>query len=34
LSSKYGDITKEMKEDAEIMGHSLETQKNNYIKID
>jgi len=33
LTSKYGNITKEMKEDAKVMGHSTETQKNNYIKL-
>jgi hypothetical protein len=32
LSSKYGDILKEQKEDAEDMGHSIQMQKD-YIKI-
>ena len=32
LSSKYGDILKEQKEDAEDMGHSVQMQKD-YIKI-
>lgn len=32
LSSKYGNVSKEMKEDAKIMGHSTEVQKNTYIK--
>lgn len=31
-TSKYGNIVKEMKEDAQIMGHNIETQINNYIK--
>lgn len=33
LSSKYGDTTKEMEEDAEKMGHSTEVQKG-YIKYE
>lgn len=32
LTSKYGENLQEMKKDAKIMGHSLETQHNNYIK--
>jgi hypothetical protein len=32
LSSKYGDILKEQKEDADDMGHSIQMQKD-YIKI-
>jgi integrase len=32
LTSKYGDVTKEMKEDAQVMGHSVQVQQNNYIK--
>ena len=31
LSHKYGGVTEEMKEDSNIMGHSLETQQK-YIK--
>ena len=31
LSDKYGDTVKDMKEDAEKMGHTVETQKT-YIK--
>jgi hypothetical protein len=32
LSGKYSDIMDEMKEDAEIMGHSINTQQTVYIK--
>jgi integrase len=32
LSYKYGDITDEMKEDAKMMGHTVQTQKD-YIKV-
>jgi integrase len=32
LTSKYGDTVKEMKEDAQVMGHSIQVQQNNYIK--
>jgi len=31
-TSKYGEVVKEMKEDAQIMGHDISTQINNYIK--
>jgi hypothetical protein len=31
LSDKYGDVVKEMKEDADKMGHSVQQQKE-YIK--
>jgi len=34
LTSKYGDERKEMIEDAKKMGHSVETQQTNYVKID
>ena len=33
-SSKYGDTIKEMKKDAESMGHTMETVLENYIKVD
>lgn len=32
LSSKYGEVSKEMKEDAKNMGHSTAVQANTYIK--
>jgi integrase len=32
LTSKFGDTVKEMKDDAQIMGHSVQTAMNNYIK--
>ena len=32
LTSKYGNTVKEMKDDANIMGHSVQTAMNNYIK--
>lgn len=32
LTNKYSDVEKELKEDAEAMGTSTETAKNNYIK--
>jgi hypothetical protein len=32
LTSKYSNTVKEMKKDAEIMGHSVDTAINNYIK--
>lgn len=31
-TSKYGQVVKEMKEDAQVMGHDITTQINNYIK--
>lgn len=33
LSNKYGDVLKEMKADAEVMAHGLDTQKD-YVKTD
>jgi len=33
LSSKYGDIKEEQKEDARAMGHSVGEQQNVYVKI-
>jgi hypothetical protein len=32
LTSKYGDARNEMKKDAEMMSHSVETQQTNYVK--
>jgi hypothetical protein len=32
LTNKYSDVEKELKEDTEAMGTSIETAKNNYIK--
>lgn len=32
LTSKYGDIRNEMKDDAKKMSHSVETQQNTYVK--
>ena len=32
LSSKYGDVKKEMEKDAKVMGHSKEVAQNIYIK--
>lgn len=32
LTSKYGDVVEDMKEDAEIMGHSTETQQQVYVR--
>lgn len=32
LTSKFGDTVKQMKETAEVMGHSVDTAMNNYIK--
>jgi hypothetical protein len=32
LTSKYGNTVKEMKNDADIMGHSVQTAMDNYIK--
>lgn len=32
LSEKYGDVKKEMEEDAKAMSHSVSTQQNNYVK--
>lgn len=34
LTSKYKPVTDEMKTDAQIMGHSLATQRENYIRND
>lgn len=31
LTDKYGDVVKDMKNDADMMGHSTATQKDNYI---
>ena len=33
LTSKYGDIRKEMLEDSKAMSHSVQTQQTNYVKI-
>ena len=33
LSSKYGTIAKEMSEDAKMMGHSVGTAQEIYVKI-
>jgi hypothetical protein len=32
LTDKYGETVKDMKKDAEIMGHTPEMAINNYIK--
>ena len=34
LSSKYANVKEEMKKDAKIMGHSVSTQQNVYVKND
>lgn len=34
LSSKYADVKEEMKKDAQIMGHSVDTQQKIYVKED
>lgn len=31
LTNKYGDVKKEMEEDAELMGHNRSTQQNKYV---
>jgi hypothetical protein len=33
LSSKYGNQLQEMKNDANVMGHSVDTAINSYIKV-
>jgi hypothetical protein len=32
LTSKYGNVRQEMKEDAKAMSHSVATQQTNYVK--
>ena len=32
LTSKYGDVKKEMKDDAKAMSHSVQTQQTTYVK--
>lgn len=34
LTSKYGNVRNDMKEDAQKMAHSIETQQNTYVKTD
>jgi integrase len=34
LSEKYGDVRKDMKDDAKAMSHSVSTQQNTYVKTD
>lgn len=34
LTTKYGDVRQEMKDDATAMSHSVQTQQTNYVKTD